>query len=94
MERKISLYLTFLIIKINKFHLFLSNIPFHVETSHLICSANQMTGLYMTSNTEIKWIKANVPIISKTLDGTKYSRMDQVKFVEDSFRQTITLQIF
>ena len=29
---------------------------FHIETSHLNCSANQMTGFYMKYNTELKWI--------------------------------------
>ena len=29
----------------------------HSETSHLICSANQVTGFYMKCNTELKRIK-------------------------------------
>ena len=29
---------------------------FHIETSHLICSSNQMTGFYMKCNTELKWV--------------------------------------
>ena len=28
----------------------------YVETSHLICCANQMTGFYMKYNTGIKWV--------------------------------------
>ena len=37
---------------------FQSSVAFHVETSHLICSTNQMTGFYMTSNTRLKWVNA------------------------------------
>ena len=28
-----------------------------VETIHLICTANQMTGFYMKCNTGLKWVK-------------------------------------
>ena len=34
-----------------------SKVAFHVETSHLICSTNQMPGLYMKHNTVLKWVK-------------------------------------
>ena len=30
----------------------------HIETSHLICSANQMTGFYIKYNTGIKWVNS------------------------------------
>ena len=30
---------------------------FHIETSHLICSPNQMTSFYIKCNTELKLIK-------------------------------------
>ena len=30
---------------------------FHIETSHLICNAYQMTGFYMKSITGLKWVK-------------------------------------
>ena len=29
---------------------------FVIETSFLICSANQMTGFYMNLKTELKWV--------------------------------------
>ena len=32
-------------------------VTFHIETSHLICTANQMTSFYMKCNTELKWVK-------------------------------------
>ena len=38
---------------INPFH---PNVAFHVETSHLFCSAKQMTGFYMERNTGLKWV--------------------------------------
>ena len=36
---------------------FSPSVAFHIETSHLICTANQMTGLYMKCNTGLKWVK-------------------------------------
>ena len=46
------------------------SVALHIETSHLICTAN---------HTGLKWVK----LISAY--GTKCLKMDQVKFVEDSF---------
>ena len=33
-----------------------NSVVFHIEISHLICTANQMTGFYMKWNTELEWI--------------------------------------
>ena len=33
---------------------------FHVETSHLFCPANEMTGFYMEYNTWLKWVKGTL----------------------------------
>ena len=33
---------------------------FHVETSHLICRANPMTGFYMKYNTGLNWVNTKV----------------------------------
>ena len=30
-------------------------VAFHIETSHLICSANQMTNFFMKCNAGLKW---------------------------------------
>ena len=38
------------------FHLFQPSVAFHIETSHLICSAKQMTGFYTKRNTVLKWV--------------------------------------
>ena len=37
-------------------------VVFHIETCHLISTANQMTGFYMTCNAGLGWVsfKANV----------------------------------
>ena len=35
---------------------FLLNMAFHIETSQLICSANQITGFYMKCKTRLKWV--------------------------------------
>ena len=42
------------IVGINPFQ---PSLAFHTETSHLFCSADQMTGFYMECNTGLKWIK-------------------------------------
>ena len=31
-------------------------VAFHVETSHLICYTNQVTGVCMKCNTGLKWV--------------------------------------
>ena len=36
---------------------FQSSITFHIETSLLIYSTNQMSGFYMKCNTRLKWVK-------------------------------------
>ena len=36
---------------------FQPNLGFHIETSHLIYTANQMTGFYIECNTKLKWVK-------------------------------------
>ena len=48
--------------KTNLFNPFQSSIVFHIKTSHLIGTANQMTGFFMQCNTGLKWIKAYVLI--------------------------------
>ena len=44
----------------NAFWLFVNpfqpSVRFHIETSHLICTANQMTGFYIVCNTGLKWV--------------------------------------
>ena len=52
----------------NKFQ---PSVTFHVETSSLICSANQMTGFYMKCNTGLKWFNE---IFSKWEEGGISSR--------------------
>ena len=39
------------------FNWFLPSVAFHMETSHLICNANQMTCFYIECNTVLKWLK-------------------------------------
>ena len=43
---------------------FQPSVLFHIETSHLFCTANQMTDFYTKCNTGPKWVK-NVPSASK-----------------------------
>ena len=35
-------------------------VAFHIETSHLFCSAKQMIDFYMKHNTRLKWVKFKV----------------------------------
>ena len=39
------------------FNPFQPSVVFHIKTSHLFCSAKQMTGFYMKHNTGLKWVK-------------------------------------
>ena len=39
------------------FNPFQPNVGFHVETSQLFCSANQMTGFNMKCSTGLNWVK-------------------------------------
>ena len=63
---------------------------YHVETSPLICCANQWTGFYMIGTFDMKKLKAKSEEFWQRVKhfsgafGTKYSKMDQVKFAEDS----------
>ena len=42
-------------------------VAFHIETSHLFCSARQMTSFYMKRNTGRKWVNNSVfPTSNKT----------------------------
>ena len=43
-----------------------TNVPDHIETSQLICNANQLTGYYMIGNTVRQWVKKINP---KTYPG-------------------------
>ena len=36
---------------------FQPSVAFHIDPSHLICVANQMTGFYMKCSTGLKWVK-------------------------------------
>ena len=38
---------------------FQPSIAFHIETSHFISAANQITGFYMKCKTGMKWVKNN-----------------------------------
>ena len=37
---------------------FQPSVAFHIGTSHLFCSARQMTGFYMKRNTRLKWVNS------------------------------------
>ena len=39
------------------FRQFQSSAAFHIETNHLICTADQMTGFYLKYNTGLKLVK-------------------------------------
>ena len=43
----------FYLLDLNTFH---PSVVFHLETSHSICTANQMTGFYMKYNTGFKCV--------------------------------------
>ena len=37
-------------------NLFQPSVAFHIKTSHLICKANQMTGIYTKCKTVLEWV--------------------------------------
>ena len=39
------------------FYPFRLNVVFHMETSHLICSAIRKINIYIKSNTSLKWVQ-------------------------------------
>ena len=39
---------------------FQPSIAFNIETNHLICNENQVTGFYMKCNTELKWVNLHL----------------------------------
>ena len=43
-------------IKTDIFNLFQARIAIHIETNHLICNGDQVTGFYMKYNTELNRI--------------------------------------
>ena len=43
------------VLKLIRFNPFQPIVSFHIETSHLICSAKQMTDFYMKCNTGLEW---------------------------------------
>ena len=44
----------------NVINQFQPSVGFHIETSHLKCTSNQMTGFYMKCNTWLKWVEVQV----------------------------------
>ena len=51
----------------NVINLFLPSATFHIETSHLICSANQMTGFYTKWNNGLTWVKKLLTLVQIAL---------------------------
>ena len=45
---------------------FLTRFTFQIETSHFICTANQMTGFYLKYSTGLKWVHTSVPSLNIT----------------------------
>ena len=54
-NRYLTLFATRLIIY-PTFNPFQLSVAFHIETSHLFCSAKQMNGFYIEHNTRLKWV--------------------------------------
>ena len=57
--RRTSMCLLWLqnLFKLYRFNPFRPSVAFYIETSYLICTANQMTGFYMKRNTGLKWVE-------------------------------------
>ena len=46
---------------------FQPSVAFHIETSHLICSENQMTGFCIKCSTWLKWVHHCIPSLELTI---------------------------
>ena len=44
-----------------------ASFAFHIETSHLICSENQMTVFYMKCNAVLKWLMLAVNVMKECM---------------------------
>ena len=72
---------------------FLPSVVFHTETNWE--QSNQITGFYMKYNTGQKWVEVVFGVFSNSwitiefsvVYETKYSRIDQVKFVKAAFKK-------
>ena len=45
-----------MIFNFKQFSLFQASVAIHIETSHLICNAIQITGFYTKCKTGLKWV--------------------------------------
>ena len=73
------------------FNQFKPSVAFYIETSHLICSANQTTGFYIKCNTaleRIKWEDIS-EIVGNHAKGRISRRVLQENQVRQFFRKTI-----
>ena len=52
----LNLLLELLYFMQQNFNPFQPSVAFHLETSRLTCTTNQMTGFYMKYNTGLKWV--------------------------------------
>ena len=64
----------------NGLNQFQSSVAFHIETSHLICSANQMNGFYIKCNTWMKWVKWDN-------EGENWKNLNVFQLVKMTFSQ-------
>ena len=55
---------------------FRSGVVFHIEKSHLICTANQITSFFIKSNTGLISFKFNMVSRENTLSNTKVIRAE------------------
>ena len=46
----------FFYLQVTDINQFQTSVSFHMETIHLICSGNQMTGFYIKYNDGLKWV--------------------------------------
>ena len=46
--------------KSSEFNSFQLSVAFHIETSHLACKANEVSGFYMKCNTRLKWVNIHL----------------------------------
>ena len=67
-------------VRSSNIHPFQSNVVFHTETSHLICSANQLTGFYMMRTLVVKGLSSHHLLVQCVKSVQSWHTAQKLKF--------------
>ena len=102
-QRYLALFNLFVFIvnfdRILDYNLFQPSVAIQVKTSHLICSANQMTGFYVKCNIGLKWVNLTTLFITLNkylLSGITFtctSETQKFNFTTRNFKTNLILKL-